>query len=121
MTVELVTDPEVPGQSAFAWPDEPKDWTPWGKERFEEARKEQGEAQERMQKKQFGTAWPTDVESVAGKAEELFKKAGKAGDLVRVGWREELRKRREEEQKAEDEKVKARMEGRKEKDVKALK
>lgn len=115
MTVELVvteTETEVAaGQGPFVWPEEPTDWTPWAKEQFAEARKEQEEARERREEGRFGMAWPTDVESVGEKAGELLKRAGRAGDLVRVGWREELRKRREEEQKEEDERVRNRLEG----------
>lgn len=69
MTVELVQG--VPGQGPFVWPAEPEDYTPWGKDQYEKASKEQKEKQER-QSPQGNKMWPENTESLARQARQLL-------------------------------------------------
>lgn len=110
MTVELVTDPDTPGQGPFVWPKEPESWDPWGKEDFAKAVRDQEEMKNTQKEWEFGMLWPKDMGRVGEQAGDLLKKAGRARDLVTVGWREDLKKRREQEQKEEDDRVRERME-----------
>lgn len=72
MTIEMVDEP---GQGPFVWPEEPKDYRPWGKEQYKKATKEQEQAQERRAK--GPRMWPDDMKSVREQAAEALKKANR--------------------------------------------
>lgn len=71
MTIEMI--PNEVGQGPFVWPEEPKDWRPWAKKEFDDARQQQTKMTERMQNK--GKVWPEDMGSLRQQAAEMVREA----------------------------------------------